>query len=321
MRRNLIKKYLRESQGLGIALAVILFAFPWVRIWTVSQFELSGFAPLIEQFRAFERFSPVPLEQFLTYEGMIGLTFDEPVLLLCVLAWSIARGSDVVSGELGRGTMEMLLAQPIRRWHLVVSHGMVSVAGLAILCFLVFAGTACGIWTNVVPIRPPTFWTVPLLGWNVANPWMESQVTWQPLTELVAPSLYVLPTLNLFSLGFAMLGMSAMVSSFDQYRWRTIGVTIGIYVLQLLLFILAKSTPRMSGLKPFTFLAAYQPDWMVQTIHARPNTAWRWILEGAEAWDGMLGPMGYNGVLLGLGALAYGIAVYRFETRDLPAPH
>ena len=91
MFRILLKKYYQESIWLWLALALVLFFFPWVRIWTVSQFELTGFAPLIEQFKAFEKFSPVPLEQFLTYHGIIGITYDEPVVLLCVLTWCISR--------------------------------------------------------------------------------------------------------------------------------------------------------------------------------------------------------------------------------------
>jgi len=34
-----------------------------------------------------------------------------------------------------------------------------------------------------------------------------------PLSELVDSSIYVVPTVNLFSLGFMMLGLSAMVSA------------------------------------------------------------------------------------------------------------
>jgi ABC-2 type transport system permease protein len=307
--------------GLGIALAIVLFVFPWVRIWTVSQFELSGFAPLIEQFRAFEKFSPVPLEQFLTYQGMIGLTFDEPVLLLCMLAWSIARGSDVVSGELGRGTMEMLLAQPVRRWQLLAAHAVVAVSGLAILSGLVFAGMALGIWTNATPQRPSQNWVIPWVQWNIPLGTPSQELTWTPLSQLVEPSLYLAPTINLFALGFAVLGLSVVISSFDQYRWRAIGVVIGVYVLQLLLFVLAKSTPRMSFLKPFTFLAAYQPDWMVQTVSHRPElTNSLWMPE-STSWDSVLGPLGYSLLLLGMGIACYAIALWRLETRDLPAPH
>jgi ABC-2 type transport system permease protein len=318
--RILISKYLSESLGLGAALGLVLFVFPWVRIWTVSQFELTGFAPLIEQFRAFEKFSPVPLEQFLTYHGIISLTFDEPVLLLCVLAWSIARGTDVVSGELGRGTMEMLLAQPIRRRQLLTTHGCVSVVGLMILCAFVYLGMCMGIWTNATPVRNAASWTLPWLNWTVANPLASSELQWVPLRELVNPGVYIAPTLNLFGLGFALLGLSVMVSSFDQYRWRAIGVVIGIYVLQLLLFLLAKSTPAMSGLKPFTFLAAYQPDWMVRTIHRDPSATWQLTMPGASLWDERLGPMGYTAVLIGVGSVSYAIAYWRFQTRDLPAP-
>ncbi len=321
MYRILIRKYVYESLALGLALALVLFVFPWVRIWTVSQFELTGFAPLIAQFKAFEKFSPVPLEQFLTYQGMIGLTFDEPVLLLCILAWCIARGTDVVSGELGRGTMEMLLAQPITRWQLMVTHALVAISGLAILCLLVYLGLCLGIWTNATPVREATGWSIPWFNWNLTPAMNDPELRMVPLRELVDPSLFVASTLNLFGLGFAVLGLSVMVSSFDQYRWRAIGVVIGIYVLQLLLFILAKSTPRMSGLKPLTFLAAYQPDWMVQKIHDHPAAAWSWTMENPNGdWHEFLGPLGYTGMLLALGLVSYAIAFWRFETRDLPAP-
>jgi ABC-2 type transport system permease protein len=319
--RVLLKKYFHESIALWLALAAVLFVFPWVRIWTVSQFELSGFAPLIEQFRAFEKFSPVPLEQFLTYHGIIGLTFDEPVLLLCVLVWSIARGTDVVSGELGRGTMEMLLAQPITRGQLMRAHATITILGLVLLCGLVYAGLTMGIRTNSTPMQSASNWTIPWLNWNVVNPMVEPEKRMVPLSELVSPSNYVASTLNLFGLGFALLGISVMVSSFDQYRWRTIGVVIGIYVLQLLLFILSKSAPSFAALKPFTFLAAYQPDWMVRTIHNDPSTAWRfWMGESANSPQEILGPMGYTSVLMLLGCAAYAIGRIQFERRDLPAP-
>ncbi len=318
--RILVKKYLQESLALGIPLGIILFAFPWVRIWTVSQFELSGFGPLIDQFRAFEKFSPVPLEQFLTYQGIIGLTFAEPVLLLCLLAWSISRGSDVVSGELGRGTMEMLLAQPIRRWQLLAAHGTIAIGGLVVLCILVYAGMTMGIWTNTTPMRESQSLIVPWLDWNLKLPWRSDEVAWVPLVQLVKASLYLVPTLNLFGLGFAVLGLSVAISSFDQYRWRAVGTLMGVYVLQLLLFILAKSTPRMSFLKPFTFLSAYQPDWIVQTVMNHEKSQGYFMMPRPASWDETIGPLGYVLILVAMGIGCYAVAFWRLETRDLPAP-
>ena len=117
-----------------------------------------------------------------------------------------------------------------------------------------------------------------------------------------------------------------MVSSFDQYRWRTIGVVISVYVLQLLLFILSKSTPRLGSLKPFSFLAAYQPDWIVQMVHHSPKQAWTWwvipeaVSKSEPPPSPYLGPMFYVSALLVLGAASYTIGYLRFKSRDLPAP-
>src|SRR5690242_9388332 len=115
MFRLLIKKAFLESWLLLAACSLMLLVFCWVRVWIVTRFELQRFQGFLDQLRQFEQFMPVPLEQVLTYPGSLALTFDEPVLLLCILVWSISRGSDVVSGELGRGTLEMLLAQPVSR--------------------------------------------------------------------------------------------------------------------------------------------------------------------------------------------------------------
>jgi len=322
MFRILLKKYMIESLLLFGALAIVLFFFPWVRIWTISQFELSGFAPLIEQFKAFEKFSPVPLEQFLTYHGIIGITFDEPVVLLCVLTWAIARGTDVISGELGRGTMELLLAQPIPRWKLVAAHGVISVLGLCLLCSLIYAGLSLGIMTNSTPMATRTTWTLPGWGLELPNPFIEKQQRQIPLRDLVDPTTFIASTINLFSLGYAILGIAVLVSSFDQYRWRSLGIVIGLYVTQLLVFILSKSTPGMGFVKPMTFLSAYQPDWMVQAIHNNKEVQWRFFMgDAARGWQETFGPMGYISVLILLGSTAYAAGFYRFQTRDLPAPN
>ena len=331
MFRLLIAKCINEAILLWSACALVLFFFPWVRIWTVSQFELSGFAPLLKQFRAFEKFSPVPLEQFLTYHGIIGFTFDEPVLILCILVWSISRGSDVVSGELGRGTMEMMLAQPISRAQVFGAHALVTITGLMVLCLLVFAGIYLGIHTNSTPVSSSIGFKIPILNWDIASPVAASTPSLVPLSELVSARIYVVPTMNLFGLGFLMLGLSSMISAIDQYRWRTIGVTIGIYVLQLLLFILAKSTPKLGFLKPFSFLAAYQPDWIVQTVHRDPSSAWAWTVPASKAANAVatsttpwfadrVGPLGYVAMLVLLGCSFYIVGLMRFRVRDLPAP-
>ncbi|MFN9552303.1 MAG: ABC transporter permease subunit [Pirellulaceae bacterium] len=321
MFRQLIKKYTIESFLRWGACALVLLLFPWVRIWTISQFELAGFAPLLDQIRSLEKFSPVPLEQFLTYEGVVGLTFDEPILLLCVLVWSIARGSDVVSGELGRGTMEMLLAQPVSRTQVMVAHALVSVLGLACLVLIAWCGLAIGIETNQVPISTQRWFPIPGMPISIPNFWSEAKTVHVPLSQFVSPSLYITPSLNLFSLGLAVWGLSVLMSSWDQYRWRTIGLVLAVYVAQFLLFLLSKSTPAFKPLVHGTFLAAYQPDWMVQVAAQEPQRAGDWWygwVENSGIYS--LGPLGFSAALIGLGVACWGIALLLFSRRDLPAP-
>lgn len=325
MLRPLLTKYFFETLPLLLACGCVLAFFPWVRIWTVSQFELSGFAPLIEQFKAFEKFSPVPLTQFLTYEGIIGLTFAEPIVLLCVLTYCIARGSDVVSGELGRGTMEMLLAQPLSRTKLMASHALVSITGLAVLCSAVWVGIYAGINTNTTLVKHSQAGiTLPGFNWTLTNPLLSPVDVVTPLNTLVSSSLYIPSTINLFALGYFVFGLSVLMSSWDQYRWRTIGLVIGIYVANLLLFILSKSTPRTRFLMPFSFFGAYQPDWMVQAIgqEGMPMFALYRVSSEPKNWiSGIeLGPIAYSAILILLGSIAYAVGLYLFCRRDLPAP-
>ena len=325
MLRILLKKYLLETVPLLLACGCVLVFFPWVRIWTVSQFELSGFAPLIEQFKAFEKFSPVPLAQFLTYEGIIGLTFAEPVVLLCVLTYCIARGSDVVSGEVGRGTMEMLLAQPLSRFKLIAMHGIVSLAGLLLLCTAVWTGLYAGINTNSTLVKQSqASITLPGFNWSLTNPLVSPEDVITPLNTLVSSTLYIPSTINLFALGYFVFGLSVLMSSWDQYRWRTIGLVIGTYVANLLLFILAKSTPSTRFLMPYSFFAAYQPDWMVQAIgqEGMPMFAWYRLNENPKNWiSGVeLAPLAYSAILIFVGSIAYAVGTYIFCRRDLPAP-
>jgi ABC-2 type transport system permease protein len=325
MYRLLLKKYIGETWLLWSACAAVMLFFPWVRLWTISQFELSGFAPLIEQFQAFEKFSPVPLSQFLTYEGVIGLTFAEPVLLLALLTFAIARGTDVVSGELGRGTLEMLLAQPISRLQVMTAHGLVSLGGLFSLGILCWLGIYAGIQTNTTPVaQTPAELRIPGTSIALSNPFIEKTVTMTPLSELVTADLYLASTVNFLGLGYFVFCLSVFMSSWDLYRWRSIGLVISVYVSQLLLFILSKSHPSTRFLMPLSFFGAYQPDWMVQAIHRQAMPAWTIFRIAADA-EGFLGkveigPLGYSLILFALGSILY-LAAYRiFRRRDLPAP-
>lgn len=321
--RLLLRKYVHESMLLFLACASMLFLFSWTRVWIMCQFDLQLFEPLLKQFEAFERFSPVPLEQFLTYAGSLSVTFNEPVLILCIVIWSIARGSDVVSGELGRGTLEMLLAQPIRRRTLVLAHAIVGTLGLAMLCLIVWLGLTIGIYTNEVQetVRSTVDLQVPFTSFSVPVPLGEGVQVSVPLQEKISPWLFLPSTVNLFGFGFFLFCLSSLFSCLDRYRWRTLGMTISVYIIQLLVFLFSRAITWARPWENFTFFGLFQPAGIVQLLQKHPEAAWSVIsptrIVGFDCW---LGPFGLSLALCLCGVIFLVVGTFCFCRRDLPAP-
>lgn len=322
MFRLLLKKAFLESWMLLAASGLMVFAFCWTRVWIVTRFELQRFQGFLDQLRQFEQFMPVPLEQVLTYSGSLALTFDEPVLLLCILVWSISRGSDVVSGELGRGTLEMLLAQPVSRTQLLFSHTLLSVCGVGLLTCLTWLGLVAGIRTNNVRETVQTGAAIELPFWNLRIPIMSGneETVLVPLRDRVDPAIFLSPCLNLFAFALFILSLSTLLSALDRYRWRTIGVVVSVYVLELVIFLLAKATPATAWCHRFTFFTLYQPDGIVNLISRDPDAAWALTHPRSLFWLTDLGPLGISLVLLGMAGACFVAAGWIFQRRDLPAP-
>ncbi len=317
--RILIRKYIGQSLLLFLSCGSALFAFAWVRVWVVSLLDMGQFQTILEQFREFEKFAPIEFDSLFTYPGRVGMTYDEPIVILCTVIWCIARGSDVVSGELGRGTLEMLLAQPIRRSTLLYSHAVVSVVGLALLCLLVWAGVSAGVYATTVKesVAPPTF-RIPLLNFDVPLTVDEPVKQEIPLRERVDVATYAASTFHLFAFGFFVLGLATMLSAVDRYRWRTVGAVVAIYVLQMVMFGLGKAAESLDWLLSLTFFSCYKPQKMTSLV-ANDGLSAPWSLT-SDVPGAMLPPLVYPMILLTLGIACYVIATVRFTRRDLPAP-
>ena len=67
--RALIRKCVNEARLLLLSSTVVMLAFCWVRVWIVSLLPTDRFKTIVEQFREFERFVPVPFEQLVHLSG------------------------------------------------------------------------------------------------------------------------------------------------------------------------------------------------------------------------------------------------------------
>ena len=317
--RVLVRKYVSASWLLFAACGLTLFSFAWIRVWVVSLLDTSRFTTILDQFKEWERFAPIEFEALITYAGRLGMTFDEPVVIFCIVVWCISRGSDVVAGELGRGTLEMILAQPIRRRTLLASHAAVAIGGLIGLCLLVWAGIAIGVAnTSVTEAVPSPTVTIPYINIDVPLSSGSDEKLVVPMSQRVDPGVYFPSIVHLFAFGFFLLGLASMASAADRYRWRAVGLVVGFYVFQLVLFGLGKAAESLSWLLSTSFFSCYKPQKMTQLVQRDGMAAAFDLTTPIE--PGMLPPGVYPLILLGLGLMFYAVAGVVLERRDLPAP-
>lgn len=280
----LVAKTIRDARLLFFAVLVLMFFFPWFFVAATTLVSMPAFAEFVT--RAFpenlQRVWGVPFSEVATPAGRVALVFVHPLVLLSALGWSIARGSDCVSGEIGRGTMEMLLAQPVRRISLFTSHALVTIGGSALLALAVWCGTVVGMRTTEI-------------------------------YEQVSATRYVAAALNVFGLMVCLGGMSALASSWDTQRWRTIGIVISVYVASAALAILGQISDRWSWVGYASFLSAFKP----QTMVAHPDAAWSFL---AHTSDRVVGLGSLQAVLISLGLVSYAIGAAVFVRREIPAP-
>jgi ABC-2 type transport system permease protein len=202
----------------------------------------------------------------------VALAFVDPVVVLAATVWGITRGSDAVSGQLERGTMEMVLSAPVRRGAVFLSQALATTAGAAVLSGVLLAAV----------------WSAVALG-----PW----------SGTVSPARFVPAVANVFGLMVCMAGLAAAVSAADSHRWRTVGILCGFYVFSILAKLVGRLSTGFGWVGYLSVLNAYEPQRLVSGT--------------PEAWSLLAR---YDGVLLGVGLVAYLVGAVIFARRDLPAP-
>ena len=314
-------KAIREAVPTWLACAALLFAFGWVQVWITSQVDMTQFRGILDNVpEAWQRLSPVPIQQLISYPTRIAITYEEPLVYLAIAVWAISRSSDSVSGEIGRGTMEMLLAQPASRLRVILTPTAVTAVGTALLAVAAWGGTRAGIATVTVQTQSDMGWTVPLLGIDVPLGGAAAQPKRISMRELVDPHLLWPATLNVFALGFFLTGIGTLLSSWDRYRGRTIGIMVAIYVVQMLMELISLAVPGWQWMKWCTFFSAYEPIAITSRTLMDSAYAWSWVQRDAQAHWVAAGPLSYDAVLFGLGVISMVLASIVFVRRDIPAP-
>jgi len=256
------KKTWGDQRVLVLSLVALWTAFPWIYIWLSSQIPMPVFQDVLLRAipQDWQRLSGVPFTEVATHAGRVALAFVDPVIVLAATVWGITRGSDAVSGQLERGTLEMVLAQPVRRLAVFVTQALATTAAAALLCGVLFAA-------------------------------VYTAVSMGPWAGKVDPLRFVPAACNVFGLMVCMAGIAACVSAADSYRWRTIGILCGFYVFSILAKLVGRLSTSLGWVGYLSILNAYEP----QRLVGDPSTSWPLL----ATYDGVLLGLGIAAYAIG----------------------
>lgn len=230
MNLALLKKAGREVRVVLPCFVLLMFALQIVFVWLTSKIDLQYIQFVLQNAPAYwKRLLPVSIDTMATYAGRVAIGYDHAIVVFGIAYWAIWRGSDAVSGPLGRGTLEVVLAQPVRRISLLASNVVITTIGSALMAASCWLGTFTGL--SIVP----------------------------KLRDIPA-SPYAGCALNLFAYAFFLGGFTTLLSSADRYRSRTIGLAVGFYILALVLKVISRMSDRFHVLLYGSFLTAFEPQ-------------------------------------------------------------
>lgn len=112
MNRALWTKAISDAWRQFIVSFVLLTLFAWLFVWLMSRFPPGGMGIILKLLPGFvQPLLGVPLEMLATPLGQLSILYIDVVTLLVCVGW--CGGSDSITGEISRGTMDLILTLPI----------------------------------------------------------------------------------------------------------------------------------------------------------------------------------------------------------------
>ncbi len=213
--------------------SALLVLFCWLFVWLMSFFDVGKWHNLLSLLPNFvQPMLRVPLDKLASPAGQLSILYTHVVTLLVCVGWAVGRGSDSISGEIGRGTMDLLLSLPVWRITVMIVPAVVAALGTAVLAASVWVGTALGL-SSVRFADPP------------------------PLGQFLPGAA------NLFAMTFCFTGITTLVSSWNRDRWRTISLSGGFFILSLILEFVGRAWTGGRWLRYLTFLSLFEPQELI----------------------------------------------------------
>ncbi len=224
----LLRKHATETRWLlGLSMAAF-FGLSILTIWLTLRAERvidSGdFGPGGRRLQAFRAMGA---KDFNTLSLEIAF-WNHPLIILTILSWAITRGAAAVSGEIERGTLDMILSRPISRPLFLFSHVLFAVLGLFLMAGALIAGNLVG--SQFFAVHEPARFLV-----------------------LLRPGLMVA------TLGMAAYGYTLPFSTIDIVRWRPGLIASAVTLAGLIAMTVAPQFEGYEWLERTSIFRAFAP--------------------------------------------------------------
>ncbi len=213
---------------------------------------------------------------------MVTVGYVHPLVQTILCVWAVGRAAGAIAGEMDRGTMELLLAQPLARYRVLLAHLTVDFLTIPVLCLSLWAGNWLGAWlVGVLELGAPASSTSKLA---------------------VDPRIFAPALASVAALLFAISGYTMWLSASGRFRGLVLALAVLVTLLQFLINAVGQLWDTIGYLRPWTVFYYYQPQ--------------RAILDDALTRQ----DLSDIAILAAVGAVGYALAFLTFCRRDLPAP-
>jgi ABC-2 type transport system permease protein len=227
------KKAVSDAWRSLVISSAILILFSWLFVWLMSLLEVGAWAVMLSFLPdVFKPLVGVEIAKLATRTGQLSVLYVHVVTLLVCVGWAVGRGSDSVSGEIARGTMDLILSLPVWRATVLAAPAVVATLGAAVLAASIWVGTWLGLLTF-------------------------------DLRGNVSPGKLAPGAVNLFAMTFCFMGITTFVSSWNRDRWRTIALSGVFFVISLIIKMVARLWEAGSWLTYCSFLSAFRPQLII----------------------------------------------------------
>lgn len=251
------KKAIWDGRSQFAISCLLLFGFAWLFVWLNSLVNMELWVKLLDFLPPFAvRLIGIPLSALASPLGRISVVFVHIVPLLILMGWAVGRNSELVSGGIANGTLEVLLTVPVRRVHWI---WIPAVVWACQACLLVGA-----LWLGLI------------VGVRVMDSGKD-----------ISAGAFFPGVVNLVCMTICLSGITAALSAADNNRWRTIWLATGIFIVATIIKMVARIWEPGAWLAYLSFLSAFEPQLLVLVPEQAARLMWRY--NGTLLSVGLLG--------------------------------